>query len=211
MQKTKIVIVEDNELFRTSLSIALEKDFEIMASCSNGQQCLDLIEENAPDLIILDIGMPIINGLEVCKLVKDNHEHCKVVIFSVYSDEQSVFKALQAKADAYCTKDTEFEKLIEIIHNVMNGAIWLDPSVASYVHSFVTRNDGSKNIEKFHISERELEVLELLVEGKSNKEIATQLFITVNTAKAHVCSIMNKLSAKSRTDAAVKASKQGLI
>lgn len=213
--KIKILIVEDNELFRTSLIIALEREaeFEIIGNCANGKKCLEFVEQQKPDLVLIDIDMPIVSGLEACKSIKSSGADIKVLIFSIYSDEESVLEALRAKADAYCTKDTSFEKLIQVIHDVAAGAVWLDPVVASYMHSFVKHtekvNAGEAN--NFNLSKRELEILTLLAEGKSNKEIAVSLFITVNTAKAHVCNIMQKLSAKCRTDAAVKASKQGLI
>jgi len=214
--KIKILIAEDNELFRTSLLIALEReeDFEIVGTCSNGKECLEAVQTKNPDLILMDIDMPVMNGLSSSKLIKNTHEKIKIIIFSVYTDEESVLDALQARADAYCTKDTSFEKLIEVIHTVMEGALWLDPSIASYIHNFVIRsntNQTGNSVDNFNLSQRELEVLALMADGKSNKEIAKDLFITVNTSKAHVCNIIQKLSAKDRTDAAVKASKHGLV
>lgn len=212
MNTIKIVIAEDNELFKTSLVIALEReeDIEITGFASNGKECLGLIDKALPDLVLVDIGMPVMNGLDLCKAIKEAYPSVKVMIFSTYTDKESVLDALRSKADAYCTKETSFEKLISVIHTVMEGAIWLDPMIASYVHSFITNPDKEVK-EDFNLSERELEILALLAEGKSNKQIADQLFITINTSKAHVCNIMKKLSAQSRTDAAVKASKHGLI
>lgn len=210
----KIIVAEDNELFRTSLVIALESqtNIELVAVCKNGIECLKATAAFAPDLILMDLSMPVMNGIEACKSIKEKYPNIKVLMFSAHEDSESVLACLKAQANAYCTKETNFQKLFEVIKTVMEGAAWLDPAIASYIQNFLEDSQSKqRSSSEFKLSDRELEILALMAEGKSNKEIAERLFITSNTVKAHVGNIIQKLSARSRTEAAVIASKNGSV
>lgn len=228
----RILLAEDHELFRVSLEIALrhEKRLEIVGLASNGQECLDLFKKQKPDLILMDIGMPVINGLELVKLIKAESPETRIIMLTAHDDKESVLAAISSNADAYCTKDISLKQLTEIIPMVIDGAIYLDPLIAKHLYQIVAENHTeSKNKENIKsrtaekdiseydtnineaLSARELEVLKLITEGKSNKEISQELFISSHTAKAHVSNIIQKLAAKDRTDASVKALKQGLL
>jgi len=216
----RILLAEDHELFRVSLEIALrqENKLEVVGLASNGQECLDLFKKQKPDLILMDIGMPIINGLELVKLIKAESPETRIIMLTAHDDKESVLAAISSNADAYCTKDISLKQLTEIIPMVMDGAVYLDPLIAKHLYQIVSENqlkpkDHHGNTPGIHepLSARELEVLKLITEGKSNKEISQELFISSHTAKAHVSNIIQKLSAKDRTDASVKALKQGLL
>jgi DNA-binding NarL/FixJ family response regulator len=224
----KILIAEDHELFRISLEIALKQDplIEVIGTAENGLKCKELFLSLKPDLILMDIGMPIINGLELVEFIKSKNSKTKIIMLTAHDDEASVLAALSFNADAYCTKDISLNKLTEIIPLVMDGALYLDPLIAKYLYKAVNNLNNlenlpaNKDIENHKedtsktaltLSSRELEVLKLITEGKSNKEIAQDLFITSHTVKTHVSNIIQKLSAKDRTDASVKAFKQGLF
>lgn len=222
-KKIKILIAEDHELFRVGLEIALkqENNIEVINSAKNGQECLESFKKQLPDLILMDIGLPLINGLELVKLIKAESHETKIIMLTAHDDEKSVLSALNASADAYCTKDISLKQLIEIIPMIMEGALYLDPLIAKYLYKAVALktmpntnpidDKQEKNKAQEILSSRELEVLKLITEGKSNKEIASELFITSHTAKAHVSNIIQKLAAKDRTDASVKALKHGLL
>lgn len=228
----RILLAEDHELFRVSLEIALrqENKLDIVGLASNGEECLDLFKKKKPDLILMDIGMPIINGLELVKLIKAENHETKIIMLTAHDDKESVLSAISSNADAYCTKDISLKQLIEIIPMVMDGALYLDPIIAKHLYQIVSethaklgdngttgaglrQQPSSENEGDGYepLSVRELEVLKLITEGKSNKEISQELFISSHTAKAHVSNIIQKLAAKDRTDASVKALKHGLI
>lgn len=215
LQKITIGIAEDHELFRKSLEIALSQNpnLEVLWSCADANQFKILFEKQKPNLILIDIGLPFISGIDLTKTIKQSNNDIKVVMLTAHNENDIVLKALQAGADAYCTKEISFEKLNDVLKTVMDGAIWLDPAIANYLYGYVKELqpqaiDQSYN---FNLSSRELEVLELMMQGLSNKEIAQKLFITVHTVKAHVCNTIQKLSAKDRTDAAVKAAKYNIF
>jgi DNA-binding NarL/FixJ family response regulator len=229
----KILIAEDHELFRISLEIALKQDplINVIGTAENGLKCKELFLSLKPDLILMDIGMPIINGLELVEFIKSKNSETKIIMLTAHDDEVSVLSALRFNADAYCTKDISLNKLTEIIPLVMDGALYLDPLIAKYLYKAVnnlinpynpSQSKDLTNLEEntikpllaenaMQLSSRELEVLKLITEGKSNKEIAQDLFITSHTVKAHVSNIIQKLSAKDRTDASVRAFRQGLF
>jgi DNA-binding NarL/FixJ family response regulator len=230
---TRILIAEDHELFRLSLEIALKQNplIEVIGTAENGLKCKELFLSLKPNLILMDIGMPIIDGLELTKFIKSTNNETKIIMLTAHDDEASVLSAIKFSADAYCTKDISLTKLTEIIPLIMDGALYLDPLIAKYLYKAVSSSNNHQNgssskqitnlqsdAEKSALNEtvtqlssRELEVLKLITEGKSNKEIAQDLFITSHTVKAHVSNIIQKLSAKDRTDASVKAFRQGLF
>ncbi|MDX1921296.1 MAG: response regulator transcription factor [Candidatus Caenarcaniphilales bacterium] len=219
-QSLKIIIAEDHELSRMGLSVSLQKktDFKVVAEAESGDLAVKLTEQLKPDIVLMDIGMPVMDGIEATHQIKKRFPEVKVIMLTSHSEGEGVYASLAAGADAYCMKDIKLERLIQVIEMVQEGAVWLDPAVAQTVLKALPLNlpDRLKSSQpKTHynldLTEREMEVLEKIVEGKSNKEIASDLFITVHTVKAHVCNIINKLAVDDRTQAAVKALRDGLI
>ncbi len=229
----QVLIVEDHELARFGLSMALsEKEgLEIVGEAENGQQGLDLAVAKKPDLILMDIGMPVMDGITATVKIKQMLPDIKVLMLTSIQNHEEVLASMAAGADAYCMKDIKMDRLYQVIQMVLDGAIWLDPAIARMVmQTLPIGADGSKGSqpevnpvegsEKKHYSrvrynaeltERELEVLKCIVDGKSNKEIALILQVSAHTAKAHVASIIQKLSVDDRTQVAVKALREGLV
>jgi DNA-binding NarL/FixJ family response regulator len=215
----RLVLVEDYKLVRIGLRSVLNEDprIEVVGEAETGEQGIELVKQLKPDLVILDLGLPGIDGIEVTKIIKNMDENIKVVILTSHEVEDEVLAALSAGANAYCLKEITSSRLIEVVKSVYEGAAWLDPAIAGMALEMFS-STGIKNKSgaagartDLQLTERENQVLTLLVEGKSNSEIADALSVSVHTAKAHVCSILQKLSVHDRVQAAVKAVKENLV
>ena len=215
----KIIIVEDYKLTRVGLRMALNEfdDLEVIGEAEDAEKGLELIEELKPDVVLMDLGLPGMSGLEATQKSQEIAPDTKIIILTSHGQEEEVLAALGTGAKAYCLKDISPETLALVIKNISMGGCWLDPNIANYVLNtlptpenlnFLTSNS---NLQKVQLTERELEVLRLLVKGKSNTEIAKELIVSVHTAKAHVCSILQKLCVDDRVQAAVKAVKEHLV
>lgn len=229
MSKKKILIVEDHALTRFGLKTAFEmpaannsNNIEwIVFEAPNAQKCFDIINKEKIDIVIMDLGLPDINGIEATKAVKEQSPNTKVVILSSHEQEDDVINSIKAGANAYCTKDVDQDKLVYIVTSVLKGAAWFDSKIAQYVLNAA----GAKEIIEEHksntttenktqetiLTSREKEVLSLIVDGLSNIEIAKKLDVSINTTKAHVCNILQKLSVSDRTQAAIKAIKENIL
>ena len=227
-----VLLIEDHQMVRMGLELVLEKanDIELVDEADNGVDGVKSAFKNSPDVILMDIGLPQMDGIEATRKIKESHIDSKILIFTSRDSEDDVFKALEAGADGYIMKGANQEMIIQAIKAVNEGAAWLDPGIARLVLSNVQKqqqydlnNENNPNIKitningnnsktnAFGLTERELEVLALIVDGLNNLEIAKKLFITRATAKAHVHSILQKLYVKDRTKAAVCAMKEGLV
>lgn len=217
-----ILIVEDHTLTRFGLRTALESmnQVKLILESEDGERAVEIAKEVKPDIVLMDLGLPGINGISATKLIKDFDSSIKVIILTSHNNEDEVFASLGAGANAYCLKDIEPDRLIYVIESVYDGAAWLDPAIAAIV--LKSMNNSSSSCEtngnhfdthenKIQLTYRELEVLKLIVDGYSNAEIAEKLFVSIHTAKAHVCNILQKLSVDDRTQAAIKALKDGLV
>jgi DNA-binding NarL/FixJ family response regulator len=215
----RLVLVEDYKLVRIGLRSVLNEDprIEVVGEAETGEQGVELVKQLKPDLVILDLGLPGIDGIEVTKIIKGLNDEIKVVILTSHEVEDEVLAALSAGANAYCLKEITSNRLIEVVKSVFEGAAWLDPAIAGMaLEMFSTsgmksRQGSAAARSDLQLTERENQVLTLLVEGKSNSEIADALSVSVHTAKAHVCSILQKLSVHDRVQAAVKAVKENLV
>ncbi len=216
MQKYKLAIVEDNELYRTSLRIAISQSnkYEIVWVAPDGLEAIKNFQKSCPDLIFMDIEMPNLGGVETVARIKSQSPNTKIIMLTAHDEIELVLSVLKSGADAYCTKEISIERLLEVTSMVLDGATWFDPAISAYIYQFIQQANLEKantvNL-RFDLSNRELQVLQLMTEGKSNKEIAHELAITIHTVKAHVCNIIQKLSAKDRTEASVKAMKYGIL
>jgi DNA-binding NarL/FixJ family response regulator len=219
--KIKLLMVEDHKLLRVGLKAIFEEypNLEVIGEAEDGVTAVKLAKELNPDIILMDIGLPIMDGIEATQKIKETNPDIRVIILTSHSDENEVMQSLAAGANAYAMKDIKTEYLIMVIESVNEGAIWLDPKVAKIIREKNptllqgTKPQSRSNFKAEHsnLTEREYEVLKLVVDGKSNNEIAEDLNISEHTAKAHVCSVIQKLVVDDRTQAAVKAIKEGIV
>ncbi|MDX2084536.1 MAG: response regulator transcription factor [Candidatus Melainabacteria bacterium] len=213
----RIVIVEDYKLVRLGLSAILNKqsDMQVVAEASTGEQGIQLIESHKPDIVLMDLGLPGMNGIEAIQHINQLPLQTHIIVLTSHESEEEVIAALSAGAHAYCLKDIPSDRLVEVIRTVSEGAAWLDPSIASVVlktFSRATAQEKKRNVSLANaLTERELRVLELLVEGNTNSEIADELCVSVHTAKVYVSNLLEKLSVNDRVQAAVKAIKEGIV
>lgn len=215
-----VIIIEDFKLTRVGLRCALNSndDIKVVAESDNAIDGLAMIEKHVPDIVLMDLGLAGMNGIEATLKVKEMNKDIKVIALTSHDREEEVIAALTSGAMAYCLKDIDPAKLADVIRDVVNGVCWLDPIVARKVLDCFPKQETlgilrDKNTEEGRVplTEREFEVLKHLVDGKSNTEIAKELIVSVHTAKAHVCSILQKMCVNDRVQAAVKAVKEGLV
>ena len=216
----KVLLVEDQKLMRVGLKSLLETQNEInvVSEAQSGKEAVEKYKVIHPDVILMDIGLPDISGLDAVKKIIEHNSKAKVAILTSHISEQEVMDALHAGACAYVMKDVNTEYLKMIIKTVKDGAMWLDPQVVPILREkncgvIPPRQMSRAMFKEQHanLTRREYEVLKLVVDGKSNNEIAQELTISEHTAKAHVCNIIQKLVVDDRTQAAVKALKEGLV
>lgn len=219
-QEIRVVIVEDYKLTRVGLRCALNQieNINVVAEAESAEEGIEIIKREQPDVVLMDLGLPNMNGLEATIKIKEMFSQIKVVILTSHDREEEVLASFGSGANAYCLKDIEPKALSDVIKSAAKGACWIDPTVARLALKLFPKPENveflSKNTNtdpKGHLTEREQEVLRLLVQGRSNTEIAKELIVSVHTAKAHVCSILQKLCVDDRVQAAVKAIKEGLV
>ncbi len=211
-EKLRLLIVEDDPLMQLGLEQALSDypEFNIIGQAEDGFLAVQMAEELKPDLVIMDIGLPRLDGIAATKEIKAKLPQIRIVILTSHTLTTEVVASLSSGADAYCVKGANLDRLYAAIAAAKDGATYLDPQIARLVINHlkppVTSQAPSSNL-----SAREMEVLTLIVEGKSNAEIAQALYLSPNTIKTHVRGIMNKLSVDDRVQAAVVALRTGLV
>ena len=216
-----VLLVEDHELYRMGLSMLLgnTEGINLLAEASDGLDGVKKARELAPNVILMDIGLPNMDGIEATQKIKDFSPETKILIFTSRDSEHDVFESFKAGADGYIMKGASPEQTISAIKAVNDGVGWIDPAIAKIVFSNLRRpsenttvtDEIKKDKNIYGLTDRELDVLELMVEGLSNPQIADKLVITRATAKAHVHSILQKLCAETRTQATVRAMREGLV
>ena len=243
MNEIQVALIEDHDLTRVGLRTALQQRgaVKVIGEAATGVEGLKLLETSKPDVAIVDIGLPDMDGIELTRRFKqmlaesDSTEPpvTKVMILTMNDNEDAVLAAFAAGADSYCMKDVNVDRLLEALRVTNEGNSWIDPAIArvvlhqtrqpasqtassvpSEMHTVAINaadDEYSQMIEAYPLTERELEVLELIVAGCSNAAIAEKLYITVGTVKTHVRNILNKLCADDRTQAAVRALRSGLV
>ena len=224
-QTISVIIIEDFKLTRVGLRCALNanEDINVVAESENAADGLKLIKKHVPDIVLMDLGLAGMNGIEATVKVKEinkdiKDKDIKVIALTSHDREEEVIAALSSGAMAYCLKDIDPAKLADVIRDVNNGVCWLDPVIArKALDAFPKQEtvgilkDKTAEEGRIPLTDREFEVLKHLVDGKSNTEIAKELIVSVHTAKAHVCSILQKMCVNDRVQAAVKAVKEGLV
>lgn len=215
-----VLLVEDHELYRMGLSMLLEKaeGINLIAEASDGLEGVRKARELSPNVILMDIGLPNMDGIEATQRIKDFLPDAKILIFTSRDSEQDVFSSFKAGADGYIMKGASPEQTLAAIKAVYEGIGWIDSAIAKMVFSSLQHPTAApvtevpaKDKNTYGLTDRELDVLELMVEGLSNPQIAEKLVITKATTKAHVHSILQKLCAATRTQATVMAMKEGLV
>ncbi len=214
--KSNILIVEDHELTRFGLKTAFEScDFvDKIFEAESAETGLEIASNNEINLIIMDLGLPGMDGIEATKQVKALNKDIKIVVLTSHNDEQEVLNSLKAGANAYCSKEINPKRLIQVVQSVLDGAAWFDPSISHIVLEAATKvqeTSAPKPERNYGLTSRETQILKLITEGYSNIEIAKELFVSINTTKAHVASILQKLEVDDRLQAALKALKEKLV
>lgn len=217
--KIKILIVEDHMVARMGIAIIIENtpNFELVGQAQDGQEGVSLALKLNPDVILMDIGLPKIDGIEATEKIKEAGLESSILMFTSRDNSDDIFAALRAGADGYIMKGSDEKTLKNAIEAVNQKAGWLDPQIARVVLSGI--NEQKENTQdktkspnnKYGLTKKELEVLSLIVDGLSNQEIAQKLVVSLSTTKAHVHSILQKLYLTDRTKAAITALKEGLV
>lgn len=207
----KIVIVEDDPVMQLGLEQFLEdyENFQVVGRAEDGYSGITLALDLRPDLVVMDIGLPQLDGIAATQQIKQKRPEVRVVMLTSHTADAEMIGALASGADAYCIKGTSLKQLAVAINCAHNGATYLDPQIARRVigHLHYTH----PTTPTIDLSHRELDVLRLIVDGKSNPEIASELFLSISTVKTHLRSVMNKLSVDDRVQAAVAALRAGLV
>ena len=214
--KYNILIVEDHELTRFGLKTTFEgvEYVNTIFEAKSAEDAYIIVKENKINLVIMDLGLPEIDGIEASKEIKKMNPNIKIVVLTSHSDEKDVLNSLKAGANAYCSKEINLDRLIQVVNSVLDGASWFDPSISNIVLKAATNtqmNDVTDSKELYNLTSREAQILKLITEGYSNIEIAKQLFVSVNTTKVHVASILQKLEVDDRLQAAIKALKENIV
>jgi len=213
----RLMIVDDQKLMREGLRTLLELEggFEVVAEAGDGQAALDAYAELQPDVVLMDIRMPGMDGVEATRRLREKWSDARVIILTTFNDDAYVFEALRVGALGYLLKDLSGHELANAVQTVANGGVLIDPSVARKVVAEFARltpsarpiNDGLPD----PLTERELNVLRLLAEGMSNREIGNKLSLTEGTVKNYVTNVLQKIGARDRTQAALRGRELGLI
>lgn len=214
--KSNILIVEDHELTRFGLKTAFESCGFVgeIFEADSAESAIDVVYAHHVDLIIMDLGLPGMNGIKATEKIKQQNREIKVVILTSHNDVQEVLSSLKAGANAYCSKEINPTRLTQVVQSVLDGASWFDPSISHIVLEAACKSqeiDAPKPEKDYGLTSRETQILKLITEGYSNNEIANQLFVSINTTKAHVASILQKLEVDDRLQAALKALKERLV
>lgn len=211
--RTSILIADDHEVVRNGIRSYLEKisDFHVVGESSSGEETLAMVAELIPDIVLLDLIMPGLDGIETTRRIRHISPRTKVVILTSYHEDVHIFPALKAGAIAYILKDMKMEKLVEVLHRAVQGEVTLHPLVASRVLQNIRGEGGEEQPLFTELTDRETDVLKLIAGGLTNNQIAEKLVISENTVKGHVSNILSKLHLADRTQAAVYAWQQGIV
>lgn len=214
----RILLVDDQALFREGLHtlLSVHDELQVVGEAGNGQEAVEAVRQLSPDVVLMDLHMPLLNGVAATRQIAQLYPASRVIILTTFDDDDTVFDGLRAGAVGYLLKDVPSAKLVEAIRAAARGESFLQPSVAAKVVAEFSRMGVPKTAVPQQtlvepLSSRELEILAVLASGASNREIANQLFITEGTVKNHVSNILGKLGVRDRTQAALKGKEMGLI
>jgi DNA-binding NarL/FixJ family response regulator len=209
----KILVVDDHRVVRAGLValLAQQPALMVVGEAGNGEEAVRLAGETQPDVILMDMQMPVCNGVEATRQIKERWPHMQVLVLTTYDDDQLIWGGLQAGAKGYLLKDVPPEELLQGIEAVAAGKSLLPPHIAAKLMQVIAQGGPARAAEEESLTERQLEILRLMARGAANKEIAAELFISENTVKSHISHIFEKLNARDRTEAVTRALGRGLI
>jgi two-component system NarL family response regulator len=204
MVRANVLVVDDHAVLRTGVAniINQESDLRVIAEAANGLEAVEAFERHHPDVTLLDLRMPVMEGVEAVRQIRERDPHAKVIVLTTYDTDENISRALKAGAKAYVLKDISADGLIACVHDVLAGKTYLAPAAAGKLAERVTR---------VQLTPRELATLRLIADGKSNKEIASELGISERTVKTHLGHLFEKLGVTSRTEAVRIAARRGLV
>ena len=213
MTKIKVVIADDHHVVRRGLLFFLktQQDIEVIGEAKNGQEAVDMVSKLNPDVVLMDLSMPIMDGVMATKAIREAENEVKIIILTSYADQDHVIPAIRAGASGYQLKDIEPDELVQTIRDVLKGESKLHPKVTSHVMTHLSGQNSNQQTKLDELTRREKGVLNELAKGKSNKEIASALYITEKTVKTHISDILSKLQLSDRTQAAIYAVKNGYL
>jgi DNA-binding NarL/FixJ family response regulator len=214
MGPIRVLLVDDQSLFREGLRtlLSVQPGFEVVGEAADGEEALQLAAALKPDVVLMDVRMPVLDGVAATRRLHTSQPDCRVIVLTTFDDDEYVFEGLRAGAAGYLLKDAPSEKLFEAIRAAARGESFLQPSVAAKVVAEFTRLAPTRPQPLPEpLSERELEILRELARGASNREIAQKLVIAEGTVKNHVTSVLSKLGVSDRTQAALKAKDLGVV
>jgi NarL family two-component system response regulator LiaR len=211
--RTSILIADDHEVVRNGIRSYLETitDFHVVGEASSGEETLTMVSELIPDIVLLDLIMPGMDGIETTRRVKQTSPRTQVVVLTSYHEDVHIFPALKAGAISYILKDMKMEKLVDVLHRAVQGEVTLHPRVAARVLQNIRGENGDEQPLFTELTDRETDVLKLIAGGLTNSQIAEKLVISENTVKGHVSNILSKLHLADRTQVAVYAWQQGIV
>ncbi len=215
MNKITLLIADDHKLVREGLKqlLELEGDISVIAQAGNGKEAIEKTLEYKPDILLLDINMPEVNGIDVLRRLKDMGVNTRIIMLTIHDDKEYIFETIKIGADGYMIKDSDADTLIKAIREVKKGSTYIQPSIAKLVAEGLNGKD-EETIDRINkirsLTKREYEVLTLIAEGLNNKDIADKLFISEKTVKNHVSSIFKKIGVNDRIQAAIFAFKNNI-
>ena len=215
--KNTVMLVEDHKLLRVGLKSLFSefKEIEIIAEAQNGKDSIEKAKIYKPDVILMDIGLPDINGVEATAEIRKTNKEVKIIILTSHCEKEEVLACLNSGINAYCTKDIKPDKLSNVINDVLSGSMYFDSAVSKYVlQQTSNKSENTKTVsikDCYNLTQQEKRVLLLLSSGLSNQQIAKKLDLSVNTIKVHVCSVLQKMNVEDRTQAAIKAIRENII
>jgi NarL family two-component system response regulator LiaR len=212
-RKISILIADDHEVVRNGIRSYLEtlSDFQVVGEAASGEEAIELVSELVPDIVLMDLIMPGLDGIETTRRIKKVSPRTQVVVLTSYHEDAHIFPALKAGAISYILKDMKMEKLVEALHRALQGEVTLHPRVAARVLQNLRGESDEEPQLLADLTERELDVLKLIASGLSNSQIAGKLVISENTVKGHVSNILSKLHLADRTQVAVYAWQRGIV
>lgn len=209
----KLLLCDDQAVIRDGLELLLklEKDFQVVGCAQDGAEAVELAARHQPDLVLMDLKMPGMNGIEATREIRRKFPHIKVLVLTTYDDDEWVFDALRAGASGYLLKDTPRQKLVEAVRGTVEGKSFVDPAVAGkLIQQVAGHQPQPASLLTRKLTERELDVLRLLAKGMTNAEIASALYLSEGTVRNHISAILEKLGVSDRTQAAIVAIRHGV-
>lgn len=219
-----VYIVEDDKLARTTYKLLfsqIEDEINIEDTFETAEECLEMLKKKPVDVVLMDIGLPYMNGIEATKILKRRFANTKVLMLTSHERGEEILASMASGANAYAIKDIDFPTLVTAIKHVQQGGLWIDPRIAGLLLKFLpkpestdlenfTRKKTKKNVD-YNFSDQDIEILKLIQKGKTNREIGEILHISEHTAKSHISKIFRKLSVNARVEAALKAVEYNLF